>query len=209
MIMTDTTYCFDQTADKYDKLKEYEVKRQNNKMTPEDIKQEEFIENQLASTLQQSTSNVKLLRDLSAWSPDTFHNQAFLTSIVPLLNIILKTLVDPTSFVANRQLTNKYKFDKNFVLSDILNIYTNLIQVKDDVIIAEILRDERNYKRQFFTTALQKATNDNCTDEVVLEKFENLINRLATATMEEIEDEEIFGEIPEKYCCSLIGSVML
>lgn len=68
MIMTDTTYCFDETADKYDKLKEYEAKRQNNKMTPEDIKQEEFIENQMAGTLQQSTSNTKLLRDLSAWS---------------------------------------------------------------------------------------------------------------------------------------------
>lgn len=33
MIMTDTTYCFDETADKYDKLKEYEVKKQNNTMT--------------------------------------------------------------------------------------------------------------------------------------------------------------------------------
>ena len=178
-------------------------------MTPEDIKQEEFIQNQMAGTLQQSTSNTKLLRDLSAWSPETFHNEAFLTSIIPLLNIILKTLVDPTSFVANREITNKYKFDKNFVLSDVLNIYTNLISFKDDIIIGEILRDERNYKRQYFTTALQKATNDNCTDEVVLERFENLINRLANAKMEEIEDEEIFGEIPEKYCCSLIGSVIM
>lgn len=128
---------------------------------------------------------------------------------MPLLNIILKTLVDPTSFVANRQIITKYKFDKEFVLSDILNIYTNLVQFKDDIIIGEILRDDRNYKREYFTTALQKATNDNCTDEGVLEKFENLINRLATAKMEEIEDEEIFGEIPEKYCCSLIGSVSL
>ena len=110
MIMTDTTYCFDETAEKYDKLKEYEMKRQNNTMTPEDTKQEEFISNQMAGNLQQSTSNIKLLRDLSNWSPETFHNEAFLTSIVPLLNTILKTLVDPASFVSNRQITAKYKF---------------------------------------------------------------------------------------------------
>lgn len=43
-------------------------------MTPEDIKQEEFIEGQMAGCLQQFTSNIKLLKDLSAWSPETFHN---------------------------------------------------------------------------------------------------------------------------------------
>lgn len=42
---------------------------------------------------------------------------------------------------------------------------------------------------------------------MVLEGFEKLINKLATAKKEEIEDDEIFGEIPEKYCCGLIGSV--
>jgi hypothetical protein len=33
------------------------------------------------------------------------------------------------------------------VLSDVLNIYVNLTKYKDDIILGEILRDERNYKR--------------------------------------------------------------
>ena len=85
----------------------------------------------------------------------------------------------------------------------------NLIQIDEPAIIVEILRDERNYKREFFTTALQKATNENCTDEVILEKFERLLSTLSTAKMEAADDDDIFGEIPDNYLCSLIGSVVM
>ena len=43
-----------------------------------------------------------------------------------LLNNILRTFVDPTSFVANRQLLAKFKFDKEIVLSDLVQTYVNL-----------------------------------------------------------------------------------
>ena len=46
--------------------------------------------------------------------------------IVLLLNNILRTFVDPTSFVANRQLLAKFKFDKEIVLSDLVQTYVNL-----------------------------------------------------------------------------------
>ena len=42
------------------------------------------------------------------------------------MNNILKTFVDPTTFVTNRQLLNKHKFEREIVLSDLLQIYTNL-----------------------------------------------------------------------------------
>lgn len=60
--------------------------------------------------MNQSTSNLKLMRELSAWSPETFLSEAERTTVVPLLNTILKTFVDPTTFAANRQLLMKYKF---------------------------------------------------------------------------------------------------
>ncbi len=66
----------------------------------------------MSSTLQQSTSNLKLMKELSAWSPDTFLTEAERSTVVPLLNNILKTFVDPTTFVANRQLIVQYKFEK-------------------------------------------------------------------------------------------------
>ncbi len=46
--------------------------------------------------------------------------------MVPLLNNVLKTFVDPTTFVANKQLLGKHKFERETVLSDLLQIYVNI-----------------------------------------------------------------------------------
>lgn len=43
-----------------------------------------------------------------------------------LLNNILQTFIDPTSFVANRQLINNFKFEKDHVLSNVIQTYVNL-----------------------------------------------------------------------------------
>ena len=118
---------------------------------------------------------------------------------------MLKTLVDPTSFANNREIVAKYKFEKEFVLSDLLKTYSNLNA--GDILVNEILRDQRYYKKEYFTTALQKAANENCTDENVLERFEALISQLSNAKKDEEEDEAIFGEIPDQYLCSIIGTV--
>ncbi len=69
------------------------------------------------------------------------------------------------------------------MLSDLLKTYSNLNV--GDVLVNEILRDERYYKKEYFATALQKAVNENCTDEIVLEKFEALIHQLSNAKKEE------------------------
>jgi hypothetical protein len=52
------------------------------------------------------------MRELSAWSPETFLSGAEISTVVPLLNNILKTFVEPTTFVTNRQLLSKHKFEK-------------------------------------------------------------------------------------------------
>jgi hypothetical protein len=77
----------------------------------------------------------------------------------------------------------KYKFEKEFVLSDLLKIYVNL-NIKD-ILVNEIVRDDRYYK------------------------FEALIYQLSTAKKEEEEDETIFGEIPDQYLCNIIGTVQI
>lgn len=126
MVMTDTTYCFDETNEGYGKYKELEDKKQQGPLNEEDQKQEEQLSMTISSTLDQSTSNLKLMRALSEWSPETFLSGAEISTVVPLLNNIMKTLVDPTTFVANRQLLSRFKFEKELVLSDLLQIYANM-----------------------------------------------------------------------------------
>ncbi len=121
------------------------------------------------------------------------------------MNNILKTFVDPTTFVTNRQLLSKHRFEREIVLSDLLQIYTNLDI--DDRLSNEIVKDGRSYKKEYFSKALQKASNEHYTGVDILEKFENLINKLSTTVNEE-EDEEIYGEIPEKYLCALMSTLM-
>jgi hypothetical protein len=54
----------------------------------------------------------------------------------------------------------------------------------DERLSNEIVKDQRNYKKEYFSKALQKASNEHRTPIETLENFENLINKLATAVNE-------------------------
>lgn len=122
-----------------------ENKAQTGKLTEEEQKNEEQISNQIQATLLHCTSNIKLIRELSKWSPTTFFSEAFLEYIAKLLNNILHTFIDPTAFVANRQLINKYKFEKDHVLSNVIQIYVSLDI--SDRFASEIVKDTRYFKK--------------------------------------------------------------
>lgn len=126
MVLTDTTYCFDETNENYEKYKQLEAKKAQGPLSPEDLKNEEMVERVIGSTLSQSTSNLKLIRDLSVWSPETFLTEADRKTAVPLLNNILKTFVDPGAFTADPQLLLKFKFERAPALADLVQIYGNL-----------------------------------------------------------------------------------
>ena len=71
-------------------------------------------------------------------------------------------------------------------MSDLLQIYANLDI--NDKLSNEIVKDGRSYKKEYFSKALQKASNEHYTGIDTLEKFENLINKLSITVNEE-EDE--------------------
>ena len=48
------------------------------------------------------------------------------------------------------------------MLADVLSLYVNLHS--KDILINQIIRDERYYKKENFIKALQKAGNENCAD---------------------------------------------
>jgi len=51
----------------------------------------------------------------------------------------------------------------------------------NEVLSNEIVKDGRNYKKEYFSKALQRASNEHYTSIDVLEAFEGLINKLARA----------------------------
>jgi hypothetical protein len=56
----------------------------------------------MGANLEQCKSNLKLMRELSVWSPGTFLTEADRKSAVPLLNNALRTFVDTGNFTSNR-----------------------------------------------------------------------------------------------------------
>ena len=69
MVMTDTSYCIEEIDENYDQYKELEAKKAERPLTPEEMKNEDMVQRIICSTLNQATSNLKLMRDLSVWSP--------------------------------------------------------------------------------------------------------------------------------------------
>ena len=80
----------------------------------------------MGANLEQCKSNLKLMRELSGWSPETFLTEADRMTAVPLLNNALRTFIDAGSFATNRGLLAKFKFERARALSDLVQIYANL-----------------------------------------------------------------------------------
>jgi hypothetical protein len=51
----------------------------------------------------------------------------------------------------------KFKFDRESALSDLVQIFAN-INI-NELLPSEIVKDGRNYKKEYFSQALQKASN--------------------------------------------------
>lgn len=80
----------------------------------------------MQGNLEMCKSNLKLMRELSVWSPETFLTEADRKTAVPLFNNALRTFVDAATFTSNRELLAKFKFSSGQALSDLVQIYTNL-----------------------------------------------------------------------------------
>jgi hypothetical protein len=78
-----------------------------------------------------------------------------------LFNNILKNFVDPGAFTSNRQIIAKFKFDRAAALSDLVQIYAN-VNI-NELLASEIVKDGRSYKKEYFSQALQKASNEHYT----------------------------------------------
>lgn len=62
MVMSDTTYCFDETNEKYISYKQLERKAEEGELNEEDKKNEEQLSGQMQATLNHSTSNLCLIK---------------------------------------------------------------------------------------------------------------------------------------------------
>lgn len=80
----------------------------------------------MGANLEMCKSNIKVMRELSGWSPEIFLTEADLKTAVPLLNNALRTFIDAGSFSSNRELMMKFKFESGRALSDLVQIYANL-----------------------------------------------------------------------------------
>lgn len=99
----------------------------------------------MGANLEMCKSNIKVMRELSGWSPEIFLTEADLKTAVPLLNNALRTFIDAGSFSSNRELMMKFKFESGRALSDLVQIYANLDT--NEILSGEIVKDGRNYKK--------------------------------------------------------------
>lgn len=110
MILTDTSYSFDETNENYEKYRELLSKKAEGPLSQEDLQNEEMCERIMGANLELCKSNLKLMRELSSWSPETFLSEADIKTAVPLLNLALRTFIEAGSFSSNRELMAKFKF---------------------------------------------------------------------------------------------------
>ena len=126
MILVDTNYCFDEINENYEKYRELLAKKAEAPLSQEDLQNEEMCERVMGANFEQCKSNLDLMRELSVWSPETFLTEADRKTAVPLLNNALRTFVNAASFISNRELLAKFKFESGKVLSNLVQIYSNL-----------------------------------------------------------------------------------
>jgi len=145
MILVDTNYSFDEANESYEKYRKLLDKKAEEPLSQEDLQNEETAERNMGAHLEAIKSNLKLMNELSVWSPETFLTEPDRRTAVPLLNNALRTFVDAASFSSNRELLAKFKFERGRALSDLVQIYANLDI--NELLSNEIVKDGRNYKK--------------------------------------------------------------
>jgi ubiquitin conjugation factor E4 B len=137
---------------------------------------------------------------------DSFTMPEIVTRLADMLDYNLETMVGKKS--ANLKVDNmqEYNFNPGALLADIMTVFNNL-SAKDNFVHA-IARDQRSYKPENFTKAVNIMKRKALKSPEELETWLALGKKVAEARAAEEEEEQDLGEPPDEFVDPISADLM-
>lgn len=158
------------------------------------------LERQTTTYTQLGSSTVTLLKAFTAETKEPFMVPEIVERLATMLDYNLDSLVGPRCenlAVKNRE---KYKFNPRILLSDVLDVFLNLVDQPE--FVRAVANDGRSYRKELFERAAGIARRRVLKSEDEIEKL-----RIFVLKVEEmkatLETEEDTGDVPDEFLGAL------
>lgn len=208
-VVHDTNYLLYEAILSIKKIRDYELLTNQNEKKR---KYEEHIKNEetASNVMIPAKLNLQLLYKLSSKIVKPFMDPIIISEISKMLNLFSMELAGSKSKSLDVVDSEKYGFDKNNLLLNIIYIYINFAENKE--FIQAVADDERSYSDQLFTSiGILLADMSNIPDyETILYdflKFSENVEKYAQNKKQ--EDIAIYDDIPDEFLDPIMDTIMM
>ncbi|KAF9170198.1 hypothetical protein BGX20_009313 [Mortierella sp. AD010] len=213
LLMNDTTYLLDEGLTKLGEIRGIEVEMDNkaawDAQTPEYRQEREGVlrtaQRQASSYIALGNETVHMLSYLTEVIKEPFLTAEIVDRLATMLDYNLVILVGEKMSTLKVKNPEEYRFQPRILLSDIIAIYLHLDCPE---FVAALARDERSYSAGIFhkASSILEGRNLKSPDEIA--KLKRLVKKVDDVKLQEAEDEEELGEIPDEFLDPLLYSLM-
>ncbi|CAG8568426.1 6693_t:CDS:10 [Paraglomus occultum] len=213
LLMNDATFLLDESLTKLAEIYniQTEMDKEEWKSKPQQYRQEresllQSLERQVTSYLTLGDETVGMLQYMSAEVAEPFLTPQIVDRLAAMLDYNLVTLVGPKCTELRVKEPEKYRFSRDGLLKQIIDIFLNLCNHKE--FIQAVSRDGRSYSREIFLEANNRMRDLKTQSETNIRKFSIFVNKVEEAFKRDAEGEEELGEIPEEFLDPVMYDIM-
>ncbi|KAK5094706.1 Ubiquitin conjugation factor E4 [Exophiala xenobiotica] len=212
LLLNDVTFVLDESFTAFHSIHSLtkDLESSGNTITQEE-KQEK--EEQLESAKSKAKSymgltneTVHMLKLFTETLGDAFTTPEIVQRLADMLDYNLEAMVPPKSSSLKVDNLNEYNFDPRSLLSEIVDVYLNLMN-KENFVLA-VARDGRSYKPRNFQEARNIMQSKTLKAPEELAKWDRLLQKFAKAKEEDEEAEADLGDVPDEFLDPLMFTIM-
>lgn len=213
LLLNDSTYLLDESLSALTEIHKLQKELGDSLPHPGEDQETKEKRQQLANSekhaqsfMQLTNQTVLLLKLFTSVVPEAFVTPEIIDRLGAMLNYNLAALVGPKCRELKVKTPEKYSFNPRLLLSDLLDVYLNLL--KHDVFVKSIARDGRSYNATNFNRAIDILSRWTLKTPQQLNALRKFVNQTESVKQDDEEGELELGEIPDEFLDPLMYTIM-
>lgn len=216
-MLNDTTYLLDETFIELNLIHDYQVEtKKRTRGLPaqtDEYGNDEELGNNLSMSERKartyvslSNKTMELFKLFTKQTPGGFALREIVDRLAGMLDYNLSVMVGPKCSNLKVEDPKKYEFDPRKTLSDLYQVYYNLIN--EESFLVAVARDGRSFNIKYFQKAKQILTTKTFTDARVIQKVMEFAEKAENQRLADENEEVELGEIPDEFLDPLMFLLM-
>lgn len=213
LLLNDSTYLLDESLTALTEIHKLQKELGDSLTQPDEDQETKEKRQRLATSerhaqsyMQLTNQTVVLLKLFTSAVAEAFITPEIIDRLAAMLNYNLAALVGPKCRELKVKNPEKYSFNPRLLLSDLSDVYLNLM--KHEVFVKSIARDGRSYNVANFNRAIDILSRWSLKSPARLQSLRDFVVKTENVKQEDEEGELELGEIPDEYLDPLMYTLM-